>query len=138
MPEADAPTSPHGFPRAGQAFFAGDLDGTSGGTGPVRGDVPAEDLTPPTGIPAVVGPDGVVGAETVVEEADFGQAAPAVLGAPDPAATDPAVTGAADNDPADSASHDEAGDWPKLEYRSRGRSRSSGALGWIRRRRDAE
>lgn len=71
----------------------------------------ADAATPPTGMPEL---SGVVTAE------DFGKPGPTVLGGPDPL-----------------ESHEDAGDWPSLEYRRRARP-SGGGRDWLGRRRDTE
>lgn len=63
----------------------------------------ADAATPPTGIPEL---SGVVMAE------DFGRPGPTVLGGADPL-----------------ESHEDAGDWPTLEYRSRTKPDDRGWLG---------
>ncbi|MER7011281.1 hypothetical protein ABT324_07620 [Saccharopolyspora sp. NPDC000359] len=65
--------------------------------------------TPPTGMPVIdpgadaeTPPSGFTNLGDVISAEDVGSAAPSVLGAPEP-----------------TPSSGEAGDWPKLEYRSR-------------------
>jgi hypothetical protein len=104
--EWDAPTPPAGIPIGGSDVPAPPPHGS-------------QDVTPPSGIPGIVGADGVVEGGVVGSE-DFGRAGPAVFGGEDPV-----------------EAHDDAGDWPTLEYRSRNKpQRSSGTLDWLRRRRD--
>ncbi|KAA5831152.1 hypothetical protein ABT337_00065 [Saccharopolyspora hirsuta] len=65
--------------------------------------------TPPTGMPVIdpgadaeTPPSGFTSLGDVISAEDVGSAAPSVFGAPEPA-----------------QSQGDAGDWPKLEYRSR-------------------
>lgn len=139
---SETPTPPTGIPRGGAAYFTGRLGDDLGDSGaskheqPRPGantpDVDPGELTPPYGTPGIVGVDGVV------DESDFGHAAPAVLGEPASGSTasqDVGPGGEADEyRGADGRS--EADDWPKLEYRSRSKPKRAGAMDWIRRRRD--
>jgi hypothetical protein len=99
FPSDDVPTPPRGFEVHTGQF----------GTPAPEG---AEDETPPAGI------SGLVGADGIVSEQDFGASGPAVLGGADP--VQPGK---------------DAGEWPTLEYRSRAKQRS-GTFDWLRRRRD--
>ncbi|GGI75346.1 hypothetical protein GCM10011581_10490 [Saccharopolyspora subtropica] len=82
----------------------------------------SEAPTPPTGMPVIQpGADDATPAEgftslrDVINAEDIGSASPAVFGAPEP-------------EPAPG----EAGDWPKLEYRSRNRPERPGRTNPLR------
>ncbi|GAA2782048.1 hypothetical protein [Saccharopolyspora taberi] len=93
--------------RSGDGRFDPESDAPTPPVGLPLGEIDAS--TPPSGLDS-----GLISAE------DFGKAGPAVLGAPD-----------------DIERHDDAGDWPTLEYRSRDRPERGrgGAMNWLRRRR---
>lgn len=95
---------------------------------------PSDAPTPPTGLPlgtsgAASGPPeddpddatppaGIGGLSEVVSAEDFGSAGPAVFGGADPVPQQ---------------GRGDAGDWPTLTYRSKGKSkRNRGALDWLR------
>lgn len=95
---------------------------------------PSDDPTPPTGLPLgalaassgppdddpddATPPAGISGLSEVVGSEDFGSAGPAVFGGVDPVAQQ---------------GRGEAGEWPTLTYRSKGKSkRSKGTLDWLR------
>ncbi len=97
-------------------------------------DEPSDAPTPPTGLPLgslvassgppeddpddATPPAGIAGLSGVVSSEDFGSAGPAVFGGVDPVAEQ---------------GRGDAGEWPTLTYRSKGKSkRSRGALDWLR------
>jgi hypothetical protein len=79
--------------------------------GPAREPESEDDATPPTGIPV----SGVVTAQ------DYGRPSPTVLGGVDPM-----------------ESHEDAGEWPTLEYRSRAKAEQRSSRNWLGRRRPNE
>ena len=98
----------------------------------VAADQPADAPTPPTGLPLgtassgppeddpddATPPAGIGGLSEVVSSEDFGSAGPAVFGGADPVGQQ---------------GRGDAGQWPTLTYRSKGKSkRSRGALDWLR------
>lgn len=86
---------------------------------PVTGSAPVTDRPDPAGADDVTPAHGIEGLAEAVAAEDFGQAGPAVFGA------EGSATAA-----------DDAGDWPKLEYRSRSKPESGGgAFDFLRRRR---
>lgn len=117
---------------------SGDRVSGSASAGPAA-DRDSEAPTPPTGLPLIpplgsavpsaapqedgtsddeTPPSGIEGLSGVVNAEDFGSGGPAVLGGADPI---------------ESESHDDVGDWPTLEYRSRARSkRTRGTFDWLR------
>lgn len=83
----------------------------TGAAGPAKAAGDEDDATPPTGIPV----------SAVVTAEDYGRPAPAVLGGADPL-----------------QSHDDAGEWPTLEYRSRAKAEQRAGRTWLGRRRPGE
>lgn len=86
----------------------------------------SDEPTPPTGIPLgewdseITSPLSMDG--RVVSAEDFGKPSPSVIGG---------------QEPLREQSSGDAGDWPTLEYRSKNKpERGSGALDWLRRKRD--
>ncbi|CAM05006.1 hypothetical protein A8924_6164 [Saccharopolyspora erythraea NRRL 2338] len=95
-------------------------------SGDRRYDAEADAPTPPVGLPLGAGagrvdddastPPSGIDLSGVITADDYGRAGPAVFGAPEHVER-----------------NDDAGDWPKLEYRSRNRPQRPGG-GWFRRR----